>query len=469
MSRGTRQDAASPDCSSAAGGSAAWRPSQWAIWTIPRRLVGPVLLVELTALVLTALAVTPSQFDRASITSSAMLCVFGIAHSEIALRVERTRRRIAETLHVDLSSVWTFAGAVLLPPALAAGVATIVITHLWWRSWRPRVPVYRHMFSTATIVLACLAASAVAGAYRDGGSIIQENVPGVLLLVAAILVYTTVNSALVAGAVAVSSPQPDIGKVLGRWDDNLLELATLSLGAITAVALAINPVLVVFVLPPLLVLHRAVLVKHLEEAANTDGKTGLLNAVAWHVKAERALQRTKRRDGPPGVLVLDLDHFKAVNDTHGHLAGDQVLSAVADVLRDEVRERDLVGRFGGEEFVVMLAGLGDRGPAEVEAVAERIRRRVADLRVEIPTPDGPLTVRGLSVSVGCALMPEGGAELRDLLEVADRALYAAKGAGRNVVRMGTAASVRPALLAMNIDTDPPTPVEHPSLQSNAGD
>jgi diguanylate cyclase (GGDEF)-like protein len=400
---------------------------------------------------------------------SGTLCVFGIAHSEIALRVERVRRRVNETLHIDLSSVWTFAGALLLPPALAAGVATIVFTHLWWRSWRPRVPVYRHVFSTATIVLSCLAAAAVAGMNREGGIAFEGDVTGVLLLVVAILAYTTVNSALVAGAVAVSSPQPDIGKVLGRWDDNLLELATLSLGAITAVALSINPMLVAFVLPPLLVLHRAVLVKHLEEAANTDGKTGLLNAAAWHVQAERALQRTKRRDGQPGVLVLDLDHFKAVNDTHGHLAGDQVLSAVADVLRDEVRERDLVGRFGGEEFVVMLAGLGDRGPAEVEAVAERIRRRIADLRVEIPTPDGPLTVRGLSVSVGCALMPDGGAELRDLLEVADRALYVAKGAGRNVVRMGTAASVRPALLAMNIDTDPSTPVEPPGLRSNAGD
>lgn len=473
MSSGARQDAASPDGGSDAAIGSVWRPARWAIWTIPRRLVGPVLLVELTAVVLAGLAVASSQFDRASITSSLMLCAFGIIHSEIALRVERTRRRIAETLHVDLSSVWTFAGAVLLPPALAAGAATIVITHLWWRSWRPRVPVYRHMFSTATIVLACLAASAVAGPYRDGGTTVQGDVPGVLLLVAAILVYTTVNSALVAGAVAVSSPQPDIGKVLGRWDDNLLELATLSLGAITAVALAINPALVAFVLPPLLVLHRAVLVKHLEEAANTDGKTGLLNAVAWHVQAERALNRSKRRDGPPGVLVLDLDHFKAVNDTHGHLAGDQVLSAVADVLQDEVRERDLVGRFGGEEFVVMLAGLGGRGPAELEAVAERIRRRVEDLGVEIPTPDGPLTVRGLSVSVGCAVMPEGGAELRDLLEVADRALYAAKGAGRNAVRMGTAATTRSVFLPMNASaetsTDPPTPVEPPSLHSNAGD
>ncbi|MGH8964468.1 MAG: MFS transporter, partial [Actinomycetes bacterium] len=278
MSSGARQDAASVADPPTEAPDSAWRPSTWAVWSIPRRLLGPVLLVELTAIVLTALTVPTSQFDRRSIITAVMVAVFGIVHSEVALRVERIRRRVTETLHVDLSSVWTFAGAVLLPPALAVGVATVVFTHLWWRSWRPRVPIYRHVFSTATIVLSCLAAGAVAGAEHAGAIALRGDVTGVLLLAAAILAYTTVNSALVAGAVAVSSPQPDIGKVLGRWDDNVLEFATLSLGAITAVALSINPMLVVLVLPPLLVLHRAVLVKHLEEAANTDGKTGLLNA-----------------------------------------------------------------------------------------------------------------------------------------------------------------------------------------------
>src|SRR5688500_371900 len=149
MSRGARQDAASTDDGSVGAVGSARRPSAWAIWTIPRRLLGPVLVVEITAVALTILAAVPSQFDQRSIALSVTLCVFGIVHSEIALRVERVRRRVNETLHVDLSSVWTFAGAVLLPPALAAGVATIVFTHLWWRSWRPRVPVYRHVFSTA--------------------------------------------------------------------------------------------------------------------------------------------------------------------------------------------------------------------------------------------------------------------------------------------------------------------------------
>jgi diguanylate cyclase (GGDEF)-like protein len=377
------------------------------------------------------------HLDQRTIGVALTLCGLGMAHTEIALRIERVRRRIIETPHVDFSSVWTFAGAVLLPPALSAVLAAIVMTHLWARSWRPRVPIFRHVFSTATIVLSCFAASAVMvlGGGAQDRFLFQDTDP-LPLLVLAILAYTTVNSSLVAGAIAVSTSQPDLASVLGSWSDVVLEIATLSLGALVAIVLSINPWLVAFALPPLLVLHRAVLVHHLREAARTDRKTGLLNAAAWHTQAERALNRGSRDDSPRGVLVLDLDHFKRVNDTYGHLAGDDVLVAVADALRSEVRDRDLVGRFGGEEFVVLLAALPGGGAAELEAVAERMRRRVADLRVEIPTPDGPLSVAGLTVSIGGAVQPGGAQDLRTLLQIADAALYSAKRAGRNRVRMG---------------------------------
>ena len=119
----------------------------------------------------------------------------------------------------------------------------------------------------------------------------------------------------------------------------------------------------------------------------------------------------------------------------------------------------------------MLAGLDGSGTAELEAVAERIRRRVADLRVEIPTPDGPLTVTGLSVSVGCALSPGAGAELRDLLQAADKALYAAKGAGRNAVRMSAAVLPQQQRLPLNTVTsaDPTDGVRGAGVQPHAGD
>jgi diguanylate cyclase (GGDEF)-like protein len=231
-----------------------------------------------------------------------------------------------------------------------------------------------------------------------------------------------------------------VGEVLGTADENLLEIATLCVGALVAAAMAVNPWLIVLAVPPLLVLQQAVLVRHLEKVASTDAKTGLLNSAAWHLRAERAVVRRGRHPAAAALLVLDLDHFKNVNDTYGHLAGDVVLLAVADALRAEVRDDDLVGRFGGEEFVVLLAGRADQPDTETLAaaqrVADRIRRRVASLAVGIETPDGPLTIAGLSISVGAAMRPDECGDLRTLVQAADTALYAAKRAGRNRVRVG---------------------------------
>lgn len=407
----------------------------WPIWGLPGVVIGPVLLVELTATALVAMQFLTERVNPFQYWEFAALCLLGIAHTEIANGVERMRRRVTESIHVELSSVWTFAAALTLPAAVAALVAVIVLSHLWWRSWRPRVPLYKQVFNTATVVLACFAASSVSRQFWVGSPDDWRALVGIAL---GLLVYTTVNSGLVAGAIAVSIDRPTPAQLLGHWDENMLEVATLCLGGLTAAVLGTNPWLVVTVLPPLLVLHRAVLVRQLEEEANTDSKTGLLNARAWQHSAMRELRRAHRADRSAAVLVIDLDHFKTVNDTHGHLVGDQVLAAVASVLSAEVRANDVVGRFGGEEFVVLLAGLdGDgRDRTELRAIAERIRRRVEGLRLEIPTPDGPLTVSGLSVSVGCATFPDDGSDLQRLLEVADSALYAAKRSGRNAVRMG---------------------------------
>jgi diguanylate cyclase (GGDEF)-like protein len=98
---------------------------------------------------------------------------------------------------------------------------------------------------------------------------------------------------------------------------------------------------------------------------------------------------------------VDLDHFKSINDTYGHLAGDLVLTAAAHAVGAEVRGDDLVGRFGGEEFVVLLTTDGGH-VADAVDVAERTRRRVEDLRVQIATPDGPLTISTVTASVGVA-------------------------------------------------------------------
>ena len=389
-------------------------------------------------LVVDAVRGGPEQLSAPHAGVLAVLAAAGVLHTETALRVERMRRRVTPSPHVDLSSVWTFAAALLLPPLLAAAGVAVIYLHLYLRVWRPtRIPPYRWVFTTATVLLAVHAAAGAA-AYVDSRDVF-ESASGLAAIVTALLCYTAVNTCLVVGAIVLSAPERTFREVLGRGDEVVLELATLSMGALAAGAISsASPLHALLVLPPLVVLHRAVLVRHFQEVASIDGKTGLLNAAAWQDRADRVLQRAQRAQGSAAVLILDLDHFKLVNDRHGHLAGDRVLSSVAEALRAEVRDNDLVGRFGGEEFVIMLPGHEGSGydRAELEAVADRIRRRVDSLGVEVATPDGPLTVGDLSVSVGGATFPDDAADLDGLLEVADSALYAAKRAGRNAVRMG---------------------------------
>jgi diguanylate cyclase (GGDEF)-like protein len=399
-----------------------------------------VLVVELLAVVLLVTDVVrgAGQLTGHGATVLAALAVAGVLHTEIALRVERMRRRVTPSPHVDLSSVWTFAAALLLPPLLATLTVIVIYLHLYLRVWRPtRNPAYRWLFTTATVVLAVHAAAG-AVVYVDNSDVFDSG-SGLAAIVTALLCYTAVNTCLVVGAVVLSAPERTFRQLLGHGDEVVLELATLSMGALAAGAISsTSPLHALLVLPPLVVLHRAVLVRHFQEVASIDGKTGLLNAAAWQDRAHRVLQRAQRNQGGAAVLILDLDHFKLVNDRHGHLAGDRVLMSVAEALRAEVRDNDLVGRFGGEEFVIMLPGHDGAGydRVELEAVADRIRRRVDALGVEVATADGALTVGDLSVSVGGASFPDDAADLDGLLEVADSALYAAKRSGRNAVRMG---------------------------------
>jgi diguanylate cyclase (GGDEF)-like protein len=144
--------------------------------------------------------------------------------------------------------------------------------------------------------------------------------------------------------------------------------------------------------------------------------------VCWQQQAERMLERIVRTSGTAAVLMLDLDHFKSVNDVHGHLAGDITLRAVAETLKQELRGYDLLSRYGGEEFVAFLDQVDG---TEAMAIGERIRVRISELQV----------LEGLSItsSVGIAMAPLDGTDVPTLLAGADTALYRAKAAGRDRV------------------------------------
>ncbi len=171
------------------------------------------------------------------------------------------------------------------------------------------------------------------------------------------------------------------------------------------------------------------LIDSLCDLSSRDALTGLGNRRSFQVVLHREIDRVARAGEPALLLVADIDHFKQVNDTHGHAAGDLVLQAVASALQDSVRPMDTVARVGGEEFAIVLPNCP---PAFGEAVAERIRRRVAGRPVQI----SPRQEIQVSVSIGGAYAPQWVRSSATLwTERADLQLYRAKAAGRNRVCM----------------------------------
>ncbi|WP_373743484.1 GGDEF domain-containing protein, partial [Achromobacter insuavis] len=174
-------------------------------------------------------------------------------------------------------------------------------------------------------------------------------------------------------------------------------------------------------------LGRERLIEQLRVASDTDFLTGLPNRRAFVERAAGLLAQARRHGWAVALVVFDLDHFKHVNDLHGHPVGDAVLRATAELARSEVRDGELLARHGGEEFVILAA---DCRPDEAVRLAERLRAKLAG--TTITPPDGPTLQLTASFGIACA-EPRNLIDLDGLFREADRALYAAKAEGRNRV------------------------------------
>src|SRR5690348_3412880 len=404
--------------------------SDWAIWRLPRWLT--VFVLAVIAANLTAIGVT------APLTSfrGHDLVLFGVLEACTAIAVEWSRRaKEQHGMTKDVQGVWEFPVAILLPPlfALLAPLPRLALTQ--WRV--SRAPWHRRVFSCASIGLSYLAASLTfRGLSRlaadTGGGALGRNLAWTLLVAFSAVVMSAVNKAIIMTAVKGADPSVHIrSRVFGR-EPLYNDLAEICIGVLLTYAVAGNLFLAPVALPVITLLQRSLRHAQLLTDARADSKTGLLNAATWEREAVAEVSRAVRVKSALAVALLDIDRFKVINDTYGHLVGDQVIKEIARALSGMLREYDVAGRFGGEEFSLLLP---QTRAVDAFRIAERVRADIAGLSIIAPGATGGERVH-VTVSIGVAALDSGSVrKLNELMAAADAALYRAKSGGRDQVQM----------------------------------
>jgi diguanylate cyclase (GGDEF)-like protein len=407
----------------------------WPIWEYPRWLVAYVVLV-----VAGYVATTAAVGATASISARELMLFGGLLLCSAAT-VELTRRAGENAgLTSHIYGVWELPVAILLPPVLALTfpILRVTLTQLRIR----RMPVHRRVFTAAVAGLSCGAASLVFHAIGPGLGLAPEPfLHGSLWVLAVALAAVTqwaVNLSLVLPAIKGSDPAVRLRDLVMTREVAQNDVAEVCVAVLVTSAISVSPLAIIFALPFVTLLQRSLRHNQLVNASRIDSKTGLLNAGTWEREAAAEVARAVRTRTPLALALVDIDHFKAINDCFGHMAGDVALRGIARTFRIFLREYDLIGRFGGEEFVLLLP---HTRAVDAYGIAERIREHIAATSFDIGSAPGAGPVR-MTVSMGVAALGTqwdraSGSQLTDLLVAADRALYQAKRAGRDQVCMVT--------------------------------
>ncbi|HEY3957765.1 MAG TPA: GGDEF domain-containing protein [Streptosporangiaceae bacterium] len=401
--------------------------AEWPLWRLPRGLVWYVCGVVATSVAAAVTVGMLTSLRGRDLALFALLVTFG------AGAVELTRRTtVPAGFMKDVHGIWQLPIALLLPPfySLVAPIAAGCMLQLRTR----HTVAHRRVFSAAANGLSLAAASA---AFHAVLPVLQRQWPAarsplwLLVAVACTLLWSAVDKSLIIAAVKGSDRTVSVRGHLFTREPLLNDACEISAGVLLAGTVAgVGVVLLLPALPLVILLQRSFRQAQLISQARIDTKTGLLNAAAWRTEVTVQLAAAQRTRSPVAVAIADLDHFKAVNDGYGHLTGDAVLAAAAATLREGLRPYDLIGRFGGEEFTILLP---HTGADEAVAVADRLRASLASYPFPAGEDRDPLHVT-VSIGVAATLDPAG-QDLTDLLTAADAALYAAKTGGRNTVRL----------------------------------
>lgn len=408
----------------------------WAWWQLPQVLRVYIAIAPIACLALAAAAATRTVWHAQDLAEFALLMGCGVVSVIATPRVAHFKGGIVR----DFITVWVLPIAIVLPPFYAI-VAPIPLLWLTQRTVHRGV-IYRRVFTAGAIGLAYGTASlvfhrfpvSVAGSSLGTGS---HVLTWTLVVCVCELFGWLIHDWLIIVAIKLTDPTATFRALALNHDSLQGDFAQVDLGILVTVAVGAHPILAIFGVPTVLLARRFMMHEHLLAKSRMDAKTGLLNSSTWETEAEAEIARAVRTRSPVTVALIDIDHFKAVNDTYGHLVGDIALKAVAAALRAHLRGYDLAGRFGGEEFVVLLPGTIE---TDAMAIAERLRTHIAAM--SIPTGDAAGTCVRLTVSVGIAALDGTARELTDLLAAADSALYYAKDNGRNKTHAMAAVGLR---------------------------
>jgi diguanylate cyclase (GGDEF)-like protein len=408
----------------------------WAWWQLPMVLRCYVGVIPLAALAMIGFALSRTVWTVPDLLEFALLLGCGMVSVAATPRVAYIKSGMAR----DFLTVWVLPVAILLPPvyAMLTPIPLQVLTQ--WRVLKG-VP-YRRVFTAAAISLTYGAASLLFRQFPDSfaGPTIgtgRHALTWVLAVAICEIVGGRGHHFLIVGAIKLTDPSVRLADLELNREALQADFAEFDLSVLVTVVIAVNPVLAIAAVPTVLLARRFIMHAQLLAASRIDTKTGLLNAATWEMEAGIEISRAVRMRIPLAVALVDIDHFKVVNDTYGHLIGDKALRAVTDALQSQLRGYDLAGRFGGEEFVVLLPQAREQDALNV---AERLRSHIAGLSIPVDDGDESAGCVRLTISVGVASLNGETRELTDLLAAADAALYHAKETGRNKTHVITATS-----------------------------
>lgn len=401
----------------------------WQVWSIPRPLRAYIVGTTTFTFIVVLIASVRTRLQLSDLLVFVALLACGV----IAIESTRKVREVQGTVGRDLQTVWYLAIAITLPPAYAL-LAPVPLTA--YRLWRVRRAfVYRRIFSNATISVAygCVSAvfravpSSVAGRALGTGT---HALAWTAVVAACGALAWVINNGLLLAAIKIADPQARLRRMFGNREAITSDLIELSLAVSLSLVVAINPLLVVLALPSIVLYRRYLMNAQLIAQVRIDAKTGVLNAGTWQSEAEVELLRASRARTPLALAMVDIDDFKSFSEAAGHDVGDQLLRDVASILREQMRGGDLIGRFGREEFAILLPRTdGD----EARRISERIRDHIAGEPIAIESGSQAGFVFRLTVSIGIAVISESRRALAELIGAADSALGQAKSTGWNKV------------------------------------